>query len=493
MLLPNFDILNLRKDLLVVMIKWLLHILVFLFFVSCSTSRTSAILSGVHIININTGDVGPLVDIHVSDGVVLRITEHDPDTSGDNVYQLDSAFVIPGLWDMHAHPDDPEVWRMNPTRESRDKLMPQFVLNGVLGIRDMGGSLEEVKRWRTMRQRGQLVVPEIVAAGPLLDGPNPMWDGSVGIASPEVATHVIDSLLGEGVDFLKIYSLLPRETYFAVAKYANDIHVPFAGHVPYAVTPTEAAQSGMKSQEHLLEILKECSNYDSLVGAKVFGPANYNGVERYIAVNEFMISHFDSIKFKSMLKVFRSTNTWICPTVSMWFKNAWFERERIRDDSLWQYLPAYLKRYWTVDENDHLKNRDNSQFIEIKKKLVSLYGYMVKEMSVNEIPLLSGTDTGANPLCWPGVGVVNELVMLSEMGISNLKALQSATVNPVVYLGLQDSLGDVSAGKKAEILVLKENPLTNLSALRGLIGIFHDNRFYTAEERKRLLELTKSF
>ncbi|MCB0489533.1 MAG: amidohydrolase family protein [Cyclobacteriaceae bacterium] len=474
------------------MVKQLLLLLIIFCCVACSTKHNSTTISNVRIINVGNGNVGPLVDIHSVDGVITKIAEHDPDVSGGDQHGFDSAFVIPGLWDMHAHPDDPEVWRMSPTRESRDKMIPQFVLNGVLGIRDMGGSLDEIKRWRTMRREGQLVVPEIVAAGPLLDGPNPMWDGSVGIASPDVANQVVDSLLSEGVDFLKIYSLLPRETYFAIAKYANDIHVPFAGHVPYTVTPTEAARSGMKSQEHLLEILKECSDYDSLVTSKVFDPTKYKGVEKYVATNEFMLSRFDTTKFISLLNAFKETNTWICPTVSMWYKNAWFEKERVSDDSLWQYLPSYLKRYWTTDENDHLKNRDNVAFIEVKKKLVKLYGYMIKEMAERDIPLLSGTDTGANPLCWPGVGVVNEVVMLNEIGVSRLKALQSATINPVEFLGL-DSLGDVSVGKKADMLILKSNPLDNLNALRDIRGIFHDNKFYNTEERRRLLELTKSF
>jgi len=89
-------------------------------------------------------------------------------------------YVIPGLWDMHAHPDDPEVWRMHPTDEHRDWLMPQFVLHGVTGIRDMAGSLQLVQRWRKLGAEGKLLTPTIIACGPLLDGPNPMWDGSGG-------------------------------------------------------------------------------------------------------------------------------------------------------------------------------------------------------------------------------------------------------------------------------------------------------------------------
>ncbi|MCB0580014.1 MAG: hypothetical protein KDD10_11995 [Phaeodactylibacter sp.] len=67
---------------------------------------------------------------------------------------------------MHTHPDDPEVWWMNPVPEHRDLLMPLFVIYGVTGTRDMAGSLEVVNDWRRRIKAGTLAGPEIIAAGP---------------------------------------------------------------------------------------------------------------------------------------------------------------------------------------------------------------------------------------------------------------------------------------------------------------------------------------
>ncbi len=459
----------------------------------CGSPEGNSIISNVHIINVEDGTIGPPVDIFIRAKTIVRISAHDSLSGPNGAINGNGGFVIPGLWDMHAHPDDPEVWRMKPDDLSRDKLMPQFVLRGVLGIRDMGGSLETINRWRTLGESGQLLVPNIVAGGPLLDGPNPMWDGSVGIDSPTKAPQIIDSLIAEGVDFLKIYSLLPRETYFAVANYANSKKIPFAGHVPYTVTTSEAAKTGMKSQEHLLEILRECSDYDEAVAKGAFDPTKYSGTERYVAMNDFMLSSFDTTRFLELIKVHKSTNTWHCPTLSMWYKNAWFESERARDDSLWTYLPPYLKSYWTEQENDHLRNRDDEEFKSTKKRLYAHYLYIVRTLDENDIPLLAGTDTGANPLCWPGIGVVNEMRELERAGVPRLRVLQSATLNPVKYLGLSDSLGTVAVGRRADFLLLENNPLENLDALYHLEGISFKGNFLDKHQIETKLKGTKSF
>lgn len=54
-------------------------------------------------------------------------------------------FLIPGLWDMHFHLDDPEMWPTRMTREDKELIFPLLVVNGVTGLRDMAGSLEQLQ------------------------------------------------------------------------------------------------------------------------------------------------------------------------------------------------------------------------------------------------------------------------------------------------------------------------------------------------------------
>jgi len=169
------------------------------------------ILKNIHLIDVEKGRVSShLMNVYVKGQEIEKITKYSPTTTLPNeipIYDGEEAYLLPGLWDMHAHPDDPEVWRMEPTQAEKDKLLSLFSAYGVTGIRDMAGDLELVNSWKKRIAEGSLIGPEIYAAGPLLDGPNPMWDGSVGINNEQHVPVIVDSLIAAGIDFLKVYSL----------------------------------------------------------------------------------------------------------------------------------------------------------------------------------------------------------------------------------------------------------------------------------------------
>lgn len=452
--------------------------------ISCEKRETlsgTVLVEDVHVVDVETGELVSNQNVLLQGNKILDIRAADGKVNYEarTVIDAKGKYMIPGLWDMHAHPDDPEVWRMNPKQEEKDRLMPLFVVNGVTGIRDMGGDIKLVQRWRELYQDGKLLAPKIYAGGPLLDGPNPMWDGSVGINSPEEAKQVVDSLIAEGVDFLKIYSLLPRETYLAVSAYANEIGFPFVGHVPYTVPPSEAAETGMKSQEHLLEILKECAETPteefmaSLQGID-------DRIERSNQLNDFRLNTFNTTKADSLYGVFKKYDIWHCPTLSMWHKNAWYEDELQKDGDLVAYLPPYLKAYWTPEHNDHLQNREKPGYIDIKKRLYRLYLDMVDNMNQKGVMLLAGTDVGANPLCHPGVGVHNELEAFTNAGLTPAEALKTATLNPALFFDIQEKYGTVSVGKIADLVVLSENPLEDINNVRKINVVIRDGQVIDA-------------
>ncbi|RMG27414.1 MAG: hypothetical protein D6730_07205 [Bacteroidetes bacterium] len=450
----------------------------------------SLLIRNVRIVDVEKGRVLPPCDILIDQGRISGITQVGAIRLMPHVkiYQAGGKYIIPGLWDMHTHPDDPELWRMKPDAKSRDLLLPQFVMHGVTGTRDMAGSLEVVKDWKRRIQSGELIGPEIFAAGPLLDGPNPMWDGSVGIASPQRVQPVVDSLIREGVDFLKVYSLLPRDIYFALSKYANQIDFPFCGHVPNEVSCAEAAQSGMKSQEHLLGILLDCSSRSEEVRANKVDFGQAKGLDRYVLRQQLLLDTYDPQKAQQLFQTFVKYGSWHTPTLSMWYKNAWFEREVEKDRELYAYLPEYMRRYWTPEENDHLRYRDHQGFIQMKQQLYRKYEELVKAMHQAGVPLLAGTDMGANPLCFPGIGLHNELSCLVAAGLSPAEALKTATLNPAIYLGIEKDYGTVAEGKVADLVILEENPLEDIAHIREIRAVFKNGKLYDEQARARILD-----
>lgn len=443
----------------------------------------------VNVVDVENGSVTIGMDVLIKGDRIDQVRPSGEETV-EAAFKVDGSgkYLIPGLWDMHAHPDDPEMWRMRPSEGSRDLLMPLFVLYGVTGIRDMAGSLKVVNGWREKMANGSLLGPTIFAAGPLIDGPNPMWDGSIGIPSTQDVKSKVDSLKDAGVDFLKIYSLLPDSIYFELSEYAQSIDFPFSGHVPQTVTNLEASKSGISSLEHLLDIPLECASEEANIRS---GSIDYGGLQdrlaRYVFRNKLIIDSYDPKKATKLFEAFVENETWHTPTISMWYKNAWFEEEEKNDQPYFQYLPTYMRKYWTPQVNDHLKFRQK-EFIQIKQLQVDHYMRIIGDMHKAGVKLLAGTDTGANPLCWPGLGVHLEIEMFEKAGLSPAEALKTATINPVRFLGIQENYGTISTGKFADMILLTDNPLESVSNTQKIAGVVKGGSFYSKRRINEYLE-----
>src|SRR5262249_50907846 len=102
---------------------------------------------------------------------------------GARVIDGGKKFLIPGLWDMHGHLSD-----------ATEAAFPLLVANGITGVRDMGGNLEEIDRWRAEIARGTRLGPQIVRAGPFVDGPKEITKNRLAITDPAAARRAVDSL-----------------------------------------------------------------------------------------------------------------------------------------------------------------------------------------------------------------------------------------------------------------------------------------------------------
>jgi cytosine/adenosine deaminase-related metal-dependent hydrolase len=397
------------------------------------------------------------------------------------------SFLIPGLWDMHAHPDDPELWPVNPPPQEKEKLLTLLIANGVTGIRDMGGDLRLLQEWRARVGNGTIVGPHIYACGPLLDGPKPMWPGSVAISTAEQGRQAVRDLKKQRADFVKVYSLLPRDAYFAIADEAKKLKIPFAGHVPDSVTPEEASDAGQASEEHLLQIVEACSDRDA-IKKKVdeLREAGATPVELRRAYIETMLATFDNKKAEALFAKFVKNNTWVTPTVIVWQNNASFEEDSAKYAERMKYLPRYIREYWDPKNNAHLKNRSRER-LAAEKLLVKKYLEIIGSMQRAGVKLMTGSDFGANPLLFPGWGVHDEMALLVKSGLSPTEAIQAATRNPAMYLGLDKSVGTIEKGKLADIVVLSANPLEDINNTRKVNAVIFQGRMFDRAELNRML------
>lgn len=157
------------------------------------------------------------------------------------VVDASGKYLIPGLWDMHVH----EIFgAWLPEDEKITPLL--FVANGVTGVRDMGGDLEPLKKWRARIADGKMLGPRMIIAGPMLDGPVPQFPSSAPVKDAADGRRIVDELQKNGADFIKIQSLIPRDGYFAAAEEAKKDGIVFAGHVPDKVRRPRPRTRGKK-------------------------------------------------------------------------------------------------------------------------------------------------------------------------------------------------------------------------------------------------------
>jgi imidazolonepropionase-like amidohydrolase len=146
-------------------------------------------------------------------------------------------FVIPGLWDMHAH------------GSRRESLYRLYIANGVTGVREMFGP-PDARAFRAALAAKGIDAPHIYLASSILDGTPPIWRGSITLANAQETRRVVREQHEQGADFLKVYDRLPREAYFAVLAEAHRLRMPVAGHVSGSVSAWEAIAAGQRTIEH---------------------------------------------------------------------------------------------------------------------------------------------------------------------------------------------------------------------------------------------------
>jgi imidazolonepropionase-like amidohydrolase len=379
-----------------------------------------------------------------------------------------SKFLIPGLWDMHVH----EIFgQWIPAQE---KITPAlFVINGVTGVRDMGGDLDQLKQWCSRIAAGDLVGPRMIISGPMLDGPVPAFPSSAPLKDAADGRRVVDELKANGADFIKVQSLVSRDAYFAAAAEAKKLGIPIVGHVPDKVRAVEAVNAGQESIEHLTGVFEGCSSKEDELMAAPRGP----GRGKFLSTQ-------DPARCKDLIALLAKNKTWQCPTL-YWEKGEWLiEKTNEGEDPLIKYAPAEWRRAWPVFTSDIAKNwssdplADREAFFQAELK-------MIGDMNRAGIPILAGTDTAAGVRVYPGFSLHEELSLLVQAGLTPMQALQSATRNAGVFFGLRDT-GTIANGNRADLVLLDANPLENISNARKIQAVVLNGRYLSRADLDNL-------
>jgi imidazolonepropionase-like amidohydrolase len=426
-------------------------------------------LEHVTVIDVRDGRRSPDRTVVVSGRRITAVGPAGEVEVGQGARRIDATglFVIPGLWDMHVH-----------SAVAADHDLPLYLALGITGVRNMHTTVDTaLELTQAIKRRladGRLIGPRFIANGAVVDGPFPIQRGSVALATPEAARAAVDSLARGGADFIKVYSRLPRDVYYAVAGEAKKVGIPWVGHVPNALRVAEAADAGQKSIEHIDAFIFDCSAEgdsirQALVDGTAFDPSA--GFIGFVRLQHELLRTWNLDLCRDAIDALRRNGTWFVPTFAIFDATAHPEAV-LADSAALSTMPAEQVRQW----KDEARGMP-PVMVEVNTALMKAGTKLVEALHRAGVGFLAGADVG-NAFLVPGFSLHKELELMTAAGLSPLEALQTATLNPARFLGATDSLGSIEPGKLADLVLLDADPLEDIRNTRSIRVVVSDGRYF---------------
>ncbi len=396
------------------------------------------------------------------------------------VVDATGKFLIPGLWDMHVH------W-------GQKEYLPLFIANGITGVRVMAGQPLH-QQWRKDIEAGTLLGPRMAIASTIVDGPKPWWPNSIAVGSEAEARQAVIKVKQDGADFVKVYWLLPREAYFAIADEAKKQGIPFAGHLPFAVSAADASDAGQKSIEHLEGLPEACSTREvellkATQDAWLEGHSDPTGphpptVAKMYQLMRSAFETFSPEKAATLFARFKRNHTWVCPTLRL-YRGLSRDPKKSKDDPRLKYLPPELRTRWFGNANAASKETTSGD-LEMGNAVFKRALEIASMMRRAGVEFLAGTDVPV-PYGFPGFTLHDELAVLVQAGFTPMEALQAATRNPARFLDKERDLGTIEKGKLADLVLLDANPLEDISNTQKIEAVVLAGRLIPKSELVEML------
>jgi len=387
---------------------------------------------------------GVLADytVVVSDG---RIVDMGPSASVDppaGAMIIDAAgkYLMPGLAEMHGH---------MPGGNIEETVMFLYVANGVTTVRGMLGQDGHLAL-RERANAGEIVAPTLYMAGPSFN------DGSVN--SPAQAEDQVRRQKREGWDLLKIHPGPTRDEYNAMAVTAQEVGIRFAGHVPADVGLEHAILMGQETFDHL---------------------------DGYIEFLDAFEGEVDEDRLEYIVQLTRDAGAWVVPTMVLW------EVGIIGRGDAAEMARYPEMRYWPGFQVEGWEGRQRAAASRTSPERAAQWAAnrnrVLKALSDGGAGILLGTDS-PQIFSVPGFSIHRELKAMADAGMSAWEILLSGTRNVGEYFQGRDSFGTVAVGRRADLLLLNANPLSDVANVADRAGVMFRGRWLAEEEIQRRLE-----
>ena len=370
----------------------------------------------------------------LKDERILTVTDRGNYTDypkDSEIVNLTGRFLIPGLFDMHAHVAG--VLDSSYNQTVSENTLKALLDNGITTIRNPAGPTKESVALRDAVAAGQIKGPQIFTAGRLINGlPFPTrFVETIANTEAEVREEV-KSQADAGVDYVKLYvGLYPNLVKTAIDE-AHNQGIKAIGHL-YLTSWTDAANLGIEALTHGVPVSPFLLSKDK---REIFIDNGRGPFDHFLWLN---LVDLNSTKINEMINALVKNKVPVDPTLSIY-------EAMLKDDP----------------QNQHLW----SKVLQLTK---ILYDHGVTIMSGTDIP---------NFGLIPGTSLHHELELLVKAGINPLNVIKIATSNAAEALGILDDVGTIEAGKQADMIILNANPIRNIRNIGAIEGVIEDGQVF---------------
>jgi hypothetical protein len=372
-------------------------------------------------------------------GTQIKIPKHA------KIIDAAGKFILPGLWDMHAHFEQVE-WG------------PIYLAAGATTVRDCGNELEFITAVRDAIANGRGLGPRILAAG-IVDGDGPFALGVERVNNAAQAKEWVDRYHDLGFQQIKIYSSVKLANVEAVTAEAHRLGMTVTGHIPEGMNAYQGVEAGMDQINHI--------QYVADIMRKPI-PLNSKRVDRIEAAANIDLSSPESQRAIEFLK---SHGTVIDPTLVV------FESFTVGPDRPLASIEPGVTKVAPELAEQFAGGGVPPEYRDAIRRQFSKYVAIVGALHRAGIPIVAGTDQTV-----PGHSLYRELELYVEAGFTPMEAIQSATIVPARVMKQDAESGTIEPGKRADLILVDGNPLENIHNLRNVKTVITGGVAYNCAE-----------
>ncbi len=444
------------------------------------------IISNVNVLSAEGDKFIPGQSVLIHDGQIQKIAAVVNYNKAHVVINGTAKYLIPGLIDSHVH----------LFKSPNDLLL--YIANGVTGIRELIGEADHLQ-WKNEIENGRLG-PKMFVATPRLGSFEAIegWfmeksQGFLNVENAEDATTTLKALYEEGYDGVKIYSQLNNESYKAITKLAKTYDMPTFGHIPWDVSLAEVWESGQSGIAHFEELMNALSREFS-AGRNI---GSFGGQEEaFLAFVEERSEGLATNLIESDIAV--TSTLWLTESfakqpfnIEKVLRGVELEYENPGISEWVSFIPQGLG--WLPSVNRYrLPENLNAEQIKGSKKYWDTYvkacQLLAYHLSMRGVKIMAGTDANLPPTV-PGFSLHDELQSLYNAGISTAQVLKSATTTPAEWL--QNNSGKILPGYRANLVLLNENPLDDISNTKSINTVINRGKVFDRNLLDKMLSSVK--